>query len=240
MVGCGFLDRVFDINGVVGKVGFDVGVDAFLVEESEGGQFADGTHHIAAAVELSGAGVKLAKHHVVVGLRVARERHIANAGLFAFVEPDFEVDGVVFHLNLNGIGTEEQIAVVHVKRTDVKRGFAISQVAVEQLLIIYVAWLDTQHVVECFAAVFRVARPSDAAIVVSVAFVDDEIDAYVAVVDAIDRVAHDDGIAIAFRVVFVDDFFLVVLIVVFIKTRGLENARTVVVEEVFLDSGNSL
>ena len=67
---------------------------------------------------------------------------------------------------------------------------------------------------------------------VFVAFVDDEIDTQVLIVDAIHRIADNSGVAIAFGIVFLDDVFLVVLVVLLKVFRCLENPWAVVVVEI--------
>ena len=234
LVGCGFLHGIADVNGVVGRIGLHIWVNGLLIEETERGQLTDGAHHVTTAEQLSRTGVKLTQNHMVVGFGVAHQRHVADASLFTFSETDFKVDGIVFDSHFHRVDAEEEVAVVHIQRTDIQIGLAIIQVLVKQLLIIYVALLNAQDGVEGLISVFGVTRPADVTIVVFVAFVNDNVNAEVVFINTIHRIADDTCIAVAFSIVFLDDMLLIVLVVLFDVFRSLEDTRAVVVVEVFL------
>ena len=77
-------------------------------------------------------------------------------------------------------------------------------------------------------------------VVVLVAFVNHKVDTYIIFIYAINGILDQDGIAIPFRVILGNDVFLVVLEIAFLKARRLEDARTIVVVEIFLNFIDSL
>ena len=119
---------------------------------------------------------------MVVCLRVTHQRNVADTSLLALSKADFQVDGVVFNGYFHRVDAEKEVAIVHIQRTNVKVGLTIVQVLVEQLLIINITFLDAQDGIEGFGGVFRIARPSDVAVMVLVAFVYDKVDAQVPII----------------------------------------------------------
>ena len=232
LVGSLLFKRPVDVDQLV-RNGLDVGHDGLGVEVSHRTQQADGAHQQRAVVEFARTGVQLAADHLVVDALIARDADFVDGKLLAFEDLDFDVDRVRGDDRLGGFDLRHQVAFVLIERRHGCRFgiglLADAQLLVHRLLIVDVALLDAEHLLQPFGFIDRVAHPRDVADVVFVAFRHFEVDAQPFFVDRVDRVAYDGGIAVAPRVVEVDQQLLVRLVVVLVEFGPLEEVDRLLV-----------
>ena len=119
LAGVAFLQLINHIDGTIFGIGLHIGDDGFLFEIAKCGKLSATTHDGIATEKVARTGVELTHDDAVVGDGVAVEDDIANTGLLALYDADFNINGVFLHTHFNRSGIEEEIAIVHVKRGDV-------------------------------------------------------------------------------------------------------------------------
>ena len=168
--------------------------------------------------------MELAIDDLVVGDGVALDDDVADAGLLAFDDADFDVDRVAFDGHFDGSDIEEEVAVIHIHRRDVGAAGVVGEVGLEGGVVVGVALLDAQMLGEGFRRIDGVAREGDVAEEVGVTFVDVHLDLdavlsflfavrdfEVAAGDIPDGVLDDAGVAVAQFVIVGDDLVEVVV-----------------------------
>lgn len=213
-------DLVDNVDGGVLRVGTNIGDDFFFLKVAEGDEFAAAAHDGVAAEEIARTCVELAHDDAVVGDGVALDDDVADAGLFAFGDADFDIDGVVLNTHFDGGGGEEQIAVIHVEGGDVGGGRVVFEVHLEEGAVVGVALLDAEMAGQHVGGIDGVAGEGDVAEVEFVALVDFDFhfeavlfgllavaDVELILRDGIDGVGEDTGITVAVFVVVGDDAF---------------------------------
>ena len=213
-------DLVDNVDGGVLRVGTNIGDDFLLLEVAEGDEFAAAAHDGVAAEEVAGTGVELAHDDAVVGDGVALDDDVADTGLFAFGDADFDINGVVLNTHFDGGGGEEQIAVIHVEGGDVGGGRVVFEVHLEEGAVVGVALLDAEMAGQHVGGIDGVAGEGDVAEIEFVALVDFNLyfeavlfgllavaDVELLLRNGIDGVGEDTGVAVAVFVVVGDDAF---------------------------------
>ena len=98
-----------------------------------------------------------------------------------------------------------------------------------RLLVVCIAGLDAEDLLQFLGGVDRVADPLDVADVELVALREVDVYAYALGVDGVDRVREDRGVAVALRVVEVDEQVLVLLVVLLVELGVLEEVDALLV-----------
>ena len=215
LVGRGFLHLIDDVDGAVGRIGLDVGLDGFCIEITQLCQLAGGADHVGTAEELPGTRAQFTYDHTVVGFGIATHEYFFDTCLLAFTDANLKINGVVFYVHLHRNSLKKKIAVVEIKRAYVDAAGVERQVGVECFLVVNIALLDAQHRIQKFVGVFGVAYPGDITKVVAFAFRNLNVDVDGFFVVAIYRVADDIGIAKAQSIVPVDEQLLVFFEIIF-------------------------
>ena len=216
---------------------------------AHGVERADGLHQQRAVVELTRPRVELAADDFVVDAVVARDGDLVDREGAAFEYFDFEVDGVGADNDLRGVDLRHEVALVLVERLH-RHVLGVllaadAEALVHGFLVVGVARMHAEHVLQLLGVVDRVAHPRDVADVVFVALREVDVDAEAFLVDRVDRVAQDGGVAEALRVVEVDQQLLVLLEVALLEfgvaqeveallVRLLEGAAQAFVGELFV------
>ena len=210
-----------DIDGAVVGVGLGADVHLFGVEVSRLGNLTRRTHEVVLGEEVAGAHTQLAAHDFLIETVVTVDNHLVDASLLAFIHAHLQIDAVALDLALDGDELVEEVSVVEI---EVGNGVVVLlRALVEQLLVIDVAFLDAQHIVEQCRREDGIAHPRDVGDVVTLALVNSEINVNALLVKGYNAVFHDNGIAIAFLVILVDNQLLVGLIVTLDKLLLREN-----------------
>ncbi len=127
------------------------------------------------------------------------------------ITPHLEGNAVALDVFLYGHESEEEVAIVEI---DVAHGVVIFAGAfVKQLLVVDIARVYAEHIVQHLGRIHGVAHPVDVADIVFFALFHLKIHIDFAVVIFHHAVFHDACVAIAEFVILVDDPCLVVLIV---------------------------
>ena len=116
--------------------------------------------------------MEFAHDDFVVGHGVAFHRHIADAGLLALDDANFDVDGIVLDSGFNGSGAEEEVSVVHIHGGDVGAAGVVAQVGFEGGFVVGVAFFDAQVFGQHVGGVDGVAGKGDVAEIELVALMD--------------------------------------------------------------------
>ena len=98
-----------------------------------------------------------------------------------------------------------------------------------RLLVVDIARLDAEKIVEILGGVDRVTHPPYIADIELLALVNLYVDAEGLVVDNVDRVANDGGITVAARVVEVEQQLLICLVVLLVELSILEEEDALLV-----------
>ena len=176
------------------------------------GDFTCRAHKCLLVEQFTGAHTQLAAHHLLIEAVVTVDYHLVDTRLRTLDDVHFEVDRVGVNVLLNRHEVEEEVAIVHV---EVGNGIIVfGGTLVEELLVVHVARLDTEDIVEHIRGVDGVSHPVDARDIVFLSFLNLEIHIHLVVIVVYHAVAENLGIAVAKLVVFVDDELLVGLVVV--------------------------
>ena len=212
VVGFGF-EVEYDVDGAVLFVGLDVGHEVFGVEVSGLSDFAQRAHEVGLAEQFAGFDAEFAAYDFFVEAVVAVDDDVVDTCLRTFHDAHFQGDAVAFDVFFDGYELEEEVSVVHIQRVDcIVVG---AEAFVHVLLVVHVAGLHSEDVVEYGVGVYGVAYPVDVFDVVAFAFVDGDVYVDEFFVVGHDAVADDDGVAVSFFVIFFDDSVEVVLVVLF-------------------------
>ena len=148
---------------------------------------------------------------------------MADVSLRSLGNTHLEVDGVADDIDFRRVEVIEQVSVVPVGIT---HGILVlGESLLEQLLVIDVTLLHAQQGVQVVRRIDRVAHPCDVTDVVTLAFVNLQIDADMTVIDIPYGVLDDDGIAEAQLVVFLYQVLLVLLVALIGKLLRLQEGR---------------
>ena len=113
------LHRVGDVHRSCFRVLRGHDAERLRIEVVQGREFPLRPDDVRAAEQVARPRADFPVDDVVVRLRVAVHRDLADAELLAFVHPHFDVDGVVLDADFHRHGLEGQIAVVLVERAEV-------------------------------------------------------------------------------------------------------------------------
>ena len=156
--------------------------------------------------EVARLGAQFAAHHLLIQAVVAVDVHMAQMGLCSLEDAHFQVYRVANDVDLYRVYAREHVAVVVVV---VMHGIVVlDQTFVQQLLVVHVARLHVQHLVQTVGSDDGVAHPGDVAQVVALSFLNlhQYVDVLLVVVP--DRVFQNGHVAVAQLVVFVDECLL--------------------------------
>ena len=204
-----FLHFPVNVHRAVGGVGLDVRVDFLRVEKLQCAQFLLSAQDVAAAEFLTRNGTQLAQHHVVAGLGVARKRDLIDGGLLTFADAHHNVHRVAHHGHFLGLHVEKQVAVIHVKRSDVLARRVESDAFLQLLHVVNVAFFEFQDGCQLRIGIQVIAFPINVAVMVLFAFLYFQMHAHCLVVVPENGILHEPGIAVALDVVKRNEFFLV-------------------------------
>ena len=118
-------------------------VHLLLIEITHGHQHLLRTDNICTVEQLAGNGGQFTQNHIVIGFGVADDVDIVDSGLFTFTDTDFNVNGVTVNARFHRIGTEKQVAVIHVERCKVLAVLLHGQVLCQNSLIIDISFVDS-------------------------------------------------------------------------------------------------
>ncbi|MPN44472.1 hypothetical protein SDC9_192037 [bioreactor metagenome] len=79
----------------------NVRFDLFRIEMPHAGKFAVSTHHVGLTVQLTGFGVQLPAHHMLVNAGVSFYIYCIDIRLLTFINAHFKINGVVLNQHFN-------------------------------------------------------------------------------------------------------------------------------------------
>ena len=220
MAGVALLHLIDDVHRAVLVVGLGVGHDGLFLEVAQRGQLAAAAQNGITAEEVARPCVQLAHNDAVICQRVALHNDITYAGLLALHNADFNVDRVVLHTHLHRRGFEEEVAIVHVHRSDVSARRIVAQVGLQQSAVVRVALLDAKVLQQQVRRIDCVAREVDVAEHKLVSFVDFDfhhqafLTHLLAIFDAlrgVDGVRHYASIAVTVLIIVIDDILQILV-----------------------------
>ena len=197
-----------NVNSTVLIVRLDVGVHLLGVEESHGGYFTGRTLQGVLREQVAGLGTQLTANHLFVESVVTVDTYIINMCLRSLGDTHLQIDGVAHDVHLGRIQVIEQVARVPVSVT---HGIVVLlQTLLQELLVIDVALLHAQELVQVVCGIDGVTHPGNVANVVALALIHLYIDVDMLLVNVPNGVFQDDGIAEAQFVILLNKVLLIV------------------------------
>ena len=133
---------------------------------------------------------------MVVGSFVTANAHLANSRLAAFLDTDFDINGVVSYILLHRDNLWEQVAVVQVYRRNVVAVRIETYTLVQVLWVVDIAAINFQDARKKFGFIFRIPYESDVSEIVLLTFLNSNVDLHKFVANAVNRVAHYTSITV--------------------------------------------
>ena len=198
-----------NVNSSVFLVGHRLYVDGLGIEMTCLGYFTIGTHEVVLGEKLTGLHAKFTADHLFIQAVVTVYDNIIDTRLRTFDHSHLKVDGIAFDVSFDGNELIEEIALIEVSIGD--RVFVFRDTFLEQFLIIDIAALDSENVVEKLSGINGVTDPGDVIDVIFPAFFKRDIHIDGLVVERHDGIGKNLGIAITFFVIFLYDALEVVL-----------------------------
>ena len=192
-------------------------------------QLTQRTHDIRLRVQLTGFGVDLTAHDMLIHTRVTHYLHLIDRRRLAFVDTHLEINRVVLHVHLHRLHIEEQVSAVGIEFAH--RIIIPRQTVIERLEVIHIAGFDTERSVQVLVRINGVAHPFHRTDIVLVAFADGHIHIHARRVFGIryHAVRYNIRIAETVLVVFLDHRQLVFLIFGGDEFLGAEEVDDIVI-----------
>ena len=163
LAGGPLLDLVDNIHSTVFGIRLGDWLYAFLLEIAQSDQLTTATQDGITAEQITWTRMEFTHYNLVVGDCVAFYRYIAYTGLLTFHNADFYVNRVAFHSHLHRGGTEKQVSVIHIQRSDVGACRIITDIHIQLFLVVGVTLVDAQCPVQEFVAIYCIAAKGDIA-----------------------------------------------------------------------------
>ena len=175
------------------------------------GDFARRTDKVALAEKLTGLYTEFTADNFFIQTVVAVDDDAVYASLRAFEHAQLEVDTIVVNIFLNRHQLIEEVSLIHIC---IRHGVVVGgETFLQFLLIVNVAGLHSQEIVELVGIIYGVADPGNITNVIFMTFFKVNVDVDLLVVVWHDAVAENLGIAIAEFVVFLQNTVEVILII---------------------------
>ena len=108
-------ERISEVNRSVFGIGVNAGLQVFGVEVSGLSYFANRTNEVFFAENGTRFGAQFAADNIFVQAVVPLNDHFFYGGFGAFNHAEFQIHGIVFDIDLNGVDVREQITVILIK-----------------------------------------------------------------------------------------------------------------------------
>ena len=175
------------------------------------GNLAHRAHEVLLGEEFAGLYAEVAAHHLLIKAVVAGDCYLVDASLRTLHHAQLQVYGVAVDVLLDGHDVEEEIALVHVGR---RYGILVlCQTLVEVFLIVHIARLHVEEVVELVCVVDGVAHPGDVGEIIAVTLLKGDEHINLVFVPRRHGVFQNLGVAVAQFVVFLNYALKVVAVV---------------------------
>ena len=142
---------------------------------------------------------------MIVRSFVTANAHLANSRLAAFLDTNFDIDGVVRYILLHWNNLWEQVAVVQVYRSNVVSVRIETYALVQVLRVVDITAINFQDAREKFRFIFCIPYESNISEIVLFTFLNSNVNLYKFVTDAVNRIAHYTGITVPQCVVLRND-----------------------------------
>ena len=213
--------------------GLDIGHNLLGVEVSHLRELTQGVHQHRTVVEDTRIDGELAADNLVVHTLVTRDTHLVDSKGLTLENLNLHIDRVLAHYNLLRLDLRHQVTVVLIKAR--YRGLlginlaAHTQTLVHRLLVVHIALIHAEELIQVVGRIDRVTHPSNVANVELIALREVEVDADCLIVNLIDRIRQDGCVTITARVIEVEQQVFILGIILLLELAAVEEVYRLLV-----------